>query len=57
MAWLGDVDQYPAHGTAAGYHAALDQLVELLDTGAVAVPVIDVPVEDLERRYAALLGS
>ena len=55
--WLGDVDQYPAHGTAAGYHAALDQLVELLDTGAVAVPVIDVPVEDLERRYAALLGS
>jgi uncharacterized protein YndB with AHSA1/START domain len=53
--WLGDTDQYPADGTAAGYHAALDQLAELLDTGTVALPVIDVPLGDLEERYAALL--
>ena len=55
--WLGDVDQYPAHGTAAAYHAALDQLTELLDTGSVALPVIDVPLGDLEERYGALLRS
>ncbi len=55
--WLGETDQYPADGTAAGYHVALDQLVELLDTGTVALPVIDVPLGDLEQRYAALLDD
>ncbi len=55
--WLGEVDQYPADGTAAGYHACLDQLAELLDTGSVALPVIDVPLGDLEERYAALLAD
>ena len=53
--WLGDADEYPAHGTAAGYHAAFDQLAELLDSGTVRVPVIDRPLDDLEQRYATLL--
>lgn len=53
--WLGETDQYPAHGTAAAYHGALDQLAELLDTGTVRVPVIDRPLGDLESRYEALL--
>lgn len=55
--WLGEVDQYPAHGTAAGYHAALDQLAELLERGGVALPVIDVRLGDLEERYLALLAD
>ncbi len=55
--WLGDNDQYPAHGTAAGYHAALDQLAERLERGGVALPVIDVRLGDLEERYLALLAD
>lgn len=54
--WLGGVDQYPADDTGAGYHAALDQLGELLDTGSVRHSVIEVPLADLEEQYSALLG-
>ena len=36
---------------------SVDQLAELLDTGTVALPVIDVPLGDLEERYGALLRS
>lgn len=55
--WLGEPDQYPPHTVAAGYHACLDQLAELLDSGTVRTPLVDVPVADLETRYAALVNS
>jgi hypothetical protein len=45
---------------AAGYHACLANLEQLLDTGS-APPLIDVDVAPLERRYedqvAAASGS
>ena len=51
--WLSDKSGQPSQ-TAAGYHVCLDNLVELLDTGAVSTPLVAVPVGDLESRYAAL---
>lgn len=54
--WLGDVG-HPVEKTAAGYHVCLTQLTELLDTGAVATPLAEVPVGDWEQRYAAALTA
>jgi hypothetical protein len=51
--WLSEKGGSPSQ-TAAGYHVCLDNLVELLDTDTVATPLVDVPVGDLEARYAAL---
>ena len=53
--WLGEVG-HPVEKTAAGYHVCLDQLVELLDTGTVAEPLVAVPVGDWEQRYAAAIA-
>lgn len=51
--WLSEMGGDPAK-TAAGYHACLDNLMELLDVGAVSTPLVDVSVGDLETRYSAL---
>jgi uncharacterized protein YndB with AHSA1/START domain len=40
---------------AAGYHLCLDQLAELLDTGAVATALVDLPPDDLAERYQAVV--
>jgi uncharacterized protein YndB with AHSA1/START domain len=49
--WLSHKSGDP-NTTAAGYHVCLDNLTELLDTGGVTTPLVDVPVADLEARYA-----
>jgi uncharacterized protein YndB with AHSA1/START domain len=51
--WLSDEGGDPGN-TAAGYHVCLDNLVELLDTGAVSTPLVDVSVTELEQQYAAI---
>jgi uncharacterized protein YndB with AHSA1/START domain len=50
--WLSEAGGDPSK-TAAGYHVCLDNLAELLDTGSVSTPLVDVPVADLEERYTA----
>jgi hypothetical protein len=47
--WLGAMGPGTAK-VAAGYHACLANLEQLLDTGS-APPLIDVDVAPLERRY------
>ncbi len=49
-------DYLPAQ-TAAGYHVCLDQLMELLDTGSVRTPLVDVPIAALEADYAEVVES
>lgn len=46
-----DTKQVPGHKTAAGYHLCLRCLLDHLDNGAVAVPLLDQPTTDLEARY------
>ena len=57
--WLGAMGPGPAK-VAAGYHACLANLEQMLDTGS-APPLIDADVAPLERRYedqvAAASGS
>jgi uncharacterized protein YndB with AHSA1/START domain len=48
--WLAPDDSGAAK-TAAGYHACLDQLQELLDTGTTVEPLVDGDVTPLEVRY------
>jgi uncharacterized protein YndB with AHSA1/START domain len=45
--------QAPPESAAAGYHACLDALGTLLDTGATSGPVAATDVTDLEEEYAA----
>ena len=52
---LGPDDQGAAN-TAAGYHACLDNLVELLDTGT-APPLVDVDAGTNEERYGAAVAA
>jgi uncharacterized protein YndB with AHSA1/START domain len=47
----------PASDAAAGYHACLDALEDLLDEGGTARPVAATDVSGLEEQYAALLAS
>ncbi len=53
--WLGPSDEAAAN-TAAGYHACLDHLLELLDTGA-APPLAEADVHDLEVAYGEAVGA
>lgn len=53
--WLGPDDQSAAN-TAAGYHACLDNLVELLDTGSVT-PLVDAEVGPNEERYGRIVDA
>jgi uncharacterized protein YndB with AHSA1/START domain len=55
--WLGEPDAEGAWQTAAGYHICLDQLIELLDTGSVAVRLIDRETTAWEARYEEALGQ
>ena len=48
--WLGVMGPGTAK-VAAGYHACLANLEELLDTGKTETPLIEVDVAPLERRY------
>ena len=50
---LGPDDQGAAN-TAAGYHACLDNLVDLLDTGS-APPLVDADVGPYEERYRSVV--
>jgi uncharacterized protein YndB with AHSA1/START domain len=52
-----DTREVPAHKTAAGYHACLDRLAELLDRGAVTVPLVHAAVEALEATYERLAAA
>ncbi len=52
---LGD-DSEGAANSAAGYHACLDHLIELLDTGS-APPLVDAEVGPWEERYATLVAD
>ena len=53
--WLADAERASLVGTAAGYHACLDLLVELLETGPSGSTAL-VDTDPLERRYAAHLA-
>ncbi|MFC7493367.1 MULTISPECIES: SRPBCC domain-containing protein [unclassified Nocardioides] len=55
--WPGDQSPPALTGAAAGYHACLDALGELLDTGSTRTPVAATEVSDLEERYAALVAN
>lgn len=55
--WLLEGGEEPAAGNGAGYHACLANLVELLDTGAVSTPLVDVEVGPLEARYRDAVAS
>ena len=55
--WLSDPDRDAAWGVAAGYHACLDALVELLDTGTTSPKLIDREVGPLEERYKPLVAA
>lgn len=55
--WLLEGGAEPAANTGAGYHACLDNLVELLDAGAVSRPLVEVPVAPLEERYRDAVGA
>lgn len=54
--WFGDTSEGYATQSAAGYHACLANLRELLDTGS-APPLIDVDARSLEPDYAALVQA
>lgn len=53
--WLDAADPGSPRKTAAGYHACLERLVELLDEGEVAVPLVETEVEPLEALYEPFL--
>jgi hypothetical protein len=53
--WLDSATAVPADKTAAGYHACLERLAEVLNHGAPHVALLDAEVAALETRYAALL--
>lgn len=53
--WLGP-QGHGAAGTAAGYHACLANLTELLDTGT-APPLVDVDVTPFETAYGELVDG
>lgn len=55
--WLGDESAQATTGTAAGYHVCLDQLRELLDTGATQQHLAEADMTPVERRYAELVAS
>jgi len=54
--WLGE-QGYGVTKTAAGYHVCFANLEELLDTGTVATPLVDVDPTPLERRYEEQVGA
>jgi len=54
--WFGEPDRAGAANAGAGYHVCLDHLVELLDTGTVAQPLVSTPVAPWEERYRELTG-
>ncbi len=56
--WIDSDTQAPhgVEGAAAGYHACLDALGEVLDTGAASLPAPS-EVTALEERYAAALAA
>ena len=51
--WLHDTSPAAVTNAGAGYHVCLDQLRELMDTGAVTY-LEDGVVRELEKRYAGL---
>ena len=55
--WFGEPDRAGAANAGAGYHVCLGHLVELLDTGTVAEPLVSTPVAPLEERYRELTAA
>lgn len=53
---LGTPGPHGPEGTAAGYHACLDALRDLLDTGSAGIPDTET-IAALERRYAEAMTS
>ena len=51
--WIGESDDhdYPPASTAAGYHICLEQLMELVESGGVRVPLVDRSTVALEKAY------
>jgi uncharacterized protein YndB with AHSA1/START domain len=54
--WLSDAGK-GAEQTAAGYHLCFDQLAELLDTGSVRTPLVELSVDRLEQHYREAFGD
>ena len=52
--WLTDMGHEPWK-QAAGYHVCLDQLAELLDTGSVEHPLVDVATDEWMQTYQTAL--
>lgn len=55
--WLGGQDPETASKSAAGYHACLARLAELLDTGSIESPLIEADPKDWERKYARAVNE
>jgi uncharacterized protein YndB with AHSA1/START domain len=54
--WLGEAGT-GVEQTAAGYHLCFDVLAELLDTGSVRTPLVDISVDRLEQHYRSALAD
>jgi uncharacterized protein YndB with AHSA1/START domain len=54
--WLGPEGKGAAN-TAAGYHVCIDHLMELLDTGTTATPLVDSDPSALEEQYGKAVAD